>query len=164
MSEGVGPEAQDGGVTIRPAWLEDAETVVALIEELFEPPGRRPRDYTRERAHENLRRYLESPDGDVLLALVGDAVVGLATVYVDLPSIRYGLRCWVEDLVVTSSRRSEGIGRRLIDAAVEWARERGCTHLQLESGHGRKDAHRFYRSNGVPEYGLVFKRVIERDS
>lgn len=161
MSGGVGGGPGSAVVTIRPASLEDTDTVVALIEELFEPPGRQPPDYTRERAHENFRRYVEGPDGDVLLALAGDTVVGLATVYVDLPSIRYGLRCWVEDLVVTSSQRSGGIGRRLVDAAVEWARERGCTHLQLESGHGRKDAHRFYRASGVPEYGLVFKRVIE---
>jgi GNAT superfamily N-acetyltransferase len=164
MSGGRVRKARDTDVTVRPASLKDAKTVVLLIEELFEPPGRRPPDYTRERAHENLRRYLEGPDGDVLLALAGDTVVGLATVYIDLPSIRYGLRCWVEDLVVTSSRRSGGVGRRLVDAATEWARERGCTHLQLESGHGRKDAHRFYRANGVPEYGLVFKRVIEPGS
>lgn len=164
MSEGDRAVAGHGAVTIRPASLEDEEAVIPLIEELFEPPGHQPPDYTRQRAHENFRRYLESPDGDVLLAIAGDAIVGLATVYVDLPSIRYGLRCWVEDLVVASSHRSEGIGRRLIDAATEWARDRGCTHLQLDSGHGRKDAHRFYRANGVPEYGLIFKRVIEPES
>lgn len=160
MSDAVDEAARSAGLTIRPASLEDEGVVLDLIEVLFEPPGKRPPDYTRERAHESFRRYVESPDGDVLLALAGGGVVGLATVYVDLPSIRFGLRCWVEDLVVTSSRRSGGVGRLLLDAATDWARERGCTHLELDSGHGRKDAHRFYRANDVLEDGLVFKRVI----
>lgn len=61
---------------------------------------------------------------------------------------------------MTSSRRSEGVGRLLVDAATEWARERGCTHLELASGAGRVDAHRFYRREGMDE-NRVFKREIE---
>jgi GNAT superfamily N-acetyltransferase len=79
----------------------------------------------------------------------------LASVYVDLPFIRFGKRCWLQDLVVTASRRSEGIGAMLLDAATDWARGRGCTHLELASGAGRKDAHRFYLREGMVE-GRVF--------
>ena len=149
-------------MNVRPASLSDEETVLTLMEELFEPPGRRPTGYTRERASDGFRRYVESPDGDVLLAMEGDEAVGLAAVYVDIRSIRFGLRCWLEDLVVTSSKRSGGVGRRLLDAATEWARERGCTHLELDSGHGRKDAHRFYIEQGMAQNGLIFTRSIER--
>ena len=98
---------------------------------------------------------MEHPDADVLLALDGDVIVGLASVYLDLPFIRFGKRCWLQDLAVTSSRRSEGIGGTLLDAAAAWARERGCTHLELASGAGRKDAHRFYEAQGM-EGGKVF--------
>ena len=145
-------------LTIRPATLADEATALDLLEELFAPPGRRPPDYTRERAQANFRRYIESPDGDVLLALADGAFLGLASVYVDLPSIRFGQRCWLEDLVVASASRSQGIGRQLLDAATEWARERGCTHLELDSGNARKDAHRFYLAQGMAQDGLVFTR------
>jgi GNAT superfamily N-acetyltransferase len=91
----------------------------------------------------------------VLLAVEGGAIVGLASVYADIHSIRYGKRCWLQDLVVTSSRRSKGIGELLLDAATEWARQRGCTHLELASGTGRKDAHRFYLAQG-----FMFTRQI----
>lgn len=152
---------QAPALTIRPAKLADEAGSLNLIEELFEPPGRRPLHYTRERAREAFRRYLENPDADVLLAVSGSAIIGLATVYVDLPSIRFGLRCWLEDLVVTSSHRSRGAGRLLLDAATAWARERGCTHLELDSGHGRKDAHRFYIEQGMAQDGLVFGRRLD---
>ena len=154
---------QAPSVTIRAATLADEAAALDLMEELFEPPGGRPPRYTREWAREAFRRYLENPDADVLLAVEGDALVGLATVYVDLPSIRFGLRCWLEDLVVTSAMRSGGIGRLLLDAATAWARERACTHLELDSGHGRKDAHRFYIEQGMAQNGLIFSRRIDRE-
>ena len=90
----------------------------------------------------------------------GDTIVGLASVYADFLSIRYGKRCWLQDLVVSKSRRSEGIGALLIRAAREWARERGCTHLELASGAGRKEAHRFYLSQGMAE-AKVFTLDVE---
>ena len=90
-------------------------------------------------------------DADVLLALDGEKAVGLASVYADILSIRYGPRCWLQDLIVTSTDRGRGIGAKLLEAASDWARERGCTHLELASGDGRKDAHRFYRAQGMSQ-------------
>ncbi|HTD27121.1 MAG TPA: GNAT family N-acetyltransferase, partial [Candidatus Elarobacter sp.] len=90
------------------------------------------------------------------------AIIGLASVYVDLESIRFGRRCWLEDLVVTARRRSQGIGRRLLDAATTWARERGCTHLELNSAVTRTDAHRFYLASGMTQTSLNFGRELER--
>ena len=86
--------------------------------------------------------------------------MGLASVYADFLSIRYGKRCWLQDLVVSKSRRSEGICARLLTAAADWARERGCTHLELASGAGRKDAHRFYLAQGMAQ-GMVFTLDVE---
>jgi GNAT superfamily N-acetyltransferase len=59
-------------------------------------------------------------------------------------SVRFGYRAWVEDLAVDPDRRSQGIGKALLDAAKAWARERGATHLELDSAETRADAHRFY--------------------
>ncbi len=130
------------------------------MEELFKAPGIKPPDYSTERAARGFQRYLESDDGDVLLAEEEGELVGLASVYVDIPSIRFGTRCWLEDLVVTSRRRSTGIGARLLDEATAWARERGCTHLELDSGNARKAAHRFYIDQGMEQQSLVFHLPI----
>jgi len=144
---------------IRPAILADEAAVLALIEELFEAPGVRPRGYSLDRGREGFRSAVEHTDAAILLARDGESVVGLASVYLDPPFIRFGRRCWLQDLVVTSSRRSEGIGGLLLAVATEWARERGCTHLELVSGAGRKDAHRFYLRKGMTQ-GMVFSQEI----
>ena len=147
-------------VTIRPATLADEEAALHLIKELFAAPGGTPPDYTRERASVGFRYAVEQADADVLLAMTGDEVIGLASMYVVFPSIRFGLRCYLQDLVVTPSRRSRGIGRLLLDAASEWAREHGCHHLALDSGTRRRDAHRFYIAQGMSQEGLVFNRIL----
>jgi GNAT superfamily N-acetyltransferase len=148
-------------IAVRSAMPADEAPVLGLFEELLDPPGRRPRDYTRTRGAAGFRHALANPAADILLGVSEDgSIVGLASVYVDLESIRFGRRCWLEDLVVTAGRRGQGIGRRLLDAATAWARERGCTHLQLNSAAARKDAHRFYLANGMAQVSLNFGREI----
>ena len=136
-------------LTVHPATADDQAAVLDLVEELFTPPGSRPPNYRRERAAYAFRHATEAFDADVLVAVDDGRIVGLASVYVDLETIRFGRRCWLEDLVVTASRRGEGIGHRLLDAAAAWAREHRCTHLGLASAAARKDAHRFYVANGM---------------
>jgi len=146
--------------TIRPARFDDEAEVIPLIEELFVTPGSKPRDYSRERAAEAFRGAVSNDRADVLLAFGGGRAVGLASVYVDIFSIRYGRRCFVEDLVVLPDQRGKGVGAQLLEAACDWGRRFGCEHLQLNSGNGRGDAHRFYASNGMEQDALVFTKQL----
>ena len=148
-------------ITIRTARFDDEVEVLPLIEELFVAPGRRPAGYTRARAQEAFRRAVGNQQSDILLAFDGDTPAGAATVYVDTISIRYGLRCWVEDLVVLPAQRGGGVGKLLLDAAIDWARAHGSDFVQLHSGLGRKDAHRFYLANGMEQDSLVFTKNLE---
>jgi GNAT superfamily N-acetyltransferase len=147
-------------ISVRPATLDDEESVLALIEELFVPPGAQAAGYTIERGRAGFHHAVLDPAVDVLLAMDGERIVGLASVYADILSIRYGPRCWLQDLIVTATARSQGAGKALLDAATDWARDRGCTHLELASGAGRKDAHRFYLREGMSQ-SYQFSRTIE---
>lgn len=136
-------------IEVRAATLADEEAALDLIPQLFEPPGGPPPEYSRERGSIGFRWAVEQGNADVLLAFDGDDLVGLSSVYADIQSIRYGPRCWLQDLVVRDDRRGQRIGGQLIRASANWAREHGCTHLELASGAGRVDAHRFYRAQGM---------------
>jgi GNAT superfamily N-acetyltransferase len=131
-------------VEVRAASPGEEEAILPLYEWLFAPPGSVPAQWDPRRAAVALREAIASHDAAVLLAHDGGELVGLCTAYQDLHSVRYGYRAWVEDLAVHPGRRSEGIGKALLDAARDWARERGATHLELDSGEARLDAHRFY--------------------
>jgi GNAT superfamily N-acetyltransferase len=129
---------------VRVAEVGEEGRIVPLYEWLFAPPGSKPGSWDPRRAEVALRQAIDSHDSAVLVADDGGELVGFITAYQDLHSVRYGYRAWVEDFAVHPGRRSEGIGKALLDAAKDWARERGATHLELDSGDARLDAHRFY--------------------
>ena len=51
-------------------------------------------------------------------------------------------------LAVRESCRGKGIGKVLMDAAENWAKEIGATGVRLNSGATRTNAHDFYRHIG----------------
>ena len=147
-----------GPVAIRAAGAEETDEVIGLYDWLFDPPGGPPPDWDPAAAGARLRVAIDGEDSIVLVADAGDgALAGFCTAYIDLLSVRYGLRCWVEDLAVDPGRRSQGIGAALLAAGRDWAREHGATHFELDSGLAREDAHRFYERDGGGSRGISFQ-------
>jgi GNAT superfamily N-acetyltransferase len=131
-------------VTIRTARTDEIDQVVAAYDWLFAPPGSKPPMWDPYAAAERLAGAIEHDAAEVFVADVDGAIAGFVTVYDEFDSVRFGHRAWVEDLAVDPERRSQGLGKGLLDAAKDWARERGATHLELDSAETRADAHRFY--------------------
>ncbi len=129
---------------IRSALIGESAALVATYDWLFAPPGSKPPSWDPEQAAARLTRASHADDAEVLVAVERGEVVGLCTVYLDIESVRFGQRAWVEDLAVDPAQRSRGHGKALLDAAKAWARDRGATHLELDSSEARADAHRFY--------------------
>ncbi len=89
----------------------------------------------------------------LLIAVDGAEIVG---------SGQLGLTQWsngrhraeLQKLLVRAERRGEGIGRLLVAALHDAARERGRTLLMLDTRRGSA-AERFYRGLGYQELGVV---------
>lgn len=62
--------------------------------------------------------------------------------------------CWLEDLYVSGPARGGGLGRALIEAAVERARERGCKRIELDVDDANVAALALYESCG---FSTAFK-------
>ena len=118
--------------------------MLGTYEWLFAPPGSVPARWDADHARAAIAQAIEEPECAVLVAAHRGDLLGLCTAYHNLNSVRFGPRCWVEDLAVSPQHRSQGVGKALLDAARDWARDRGATHLELDSGDARADAHRFY--------------------
>lgn len=54
----------------------------------------------------------------------------------------------ISGLIVDQQIRSRGIGKMLLDAAEEWARNHGCVAISVHSNVTREHAHSFYQKNG----------------
>ena len=131
-------------LTIRPAREDEREEVLGMYVWLFDPPGARPQGWEPGHASRALADTLDSDRSTVLVAESGDGLIGFCTAYLSIDSVRFGQRCWVEELAVDPDRRSEGVGAALLAEARRWASAHGATHLKLDSSLARKDAHRFY--------------------
>jgi ribosomal protein S18 acetylase RimI-like enzyme len=72
----------------------------------------------------------------------------VGTLTLALFRIPTGLRAWIEDVIVDSSSRGQGIGEALCMAAIEHAREAGATSVDLTSRPSREAANRLYQRIG----------------
>jgi GNAT superfamily N-acetyltransferase len=146
-------------IQVREALSAEVERLLGMYEWLFSPPGSVPPGWDPERAREAIAEAIGEPTSTVLVAEHRGQLVGFCTAYLELNSVRFGRRCWVEDLAVSPEHRSQGVGGELLDAAEEWARERGATHLELDTGLARTDAQRFYerRNPATKGYGYSWR-------
>jgi GNAT superfamily N-acetyltransferase len=145
---------------IRLARPGEGRALTAAYEWLLAAPGIRPADWSPDVATCRLEAVIADDRSVVLVADENETIVGFATVYLDIVSVRFGQRAWVEDLAVAPNRRSSGIGKALLDAAKSWARDRGAARLELESGQARVDAHRFYERERADDWSRCFRWTL----
>ena len=126
--------------------IETAESVddelVAAFERLIPQLSSSSPPPTRD----ELAALVEGDDTIVFIARVDDTIVGSLTLaFYRIPT---GLKAWIEDVVVDDAARGHGIGRRLNEAALDAARERGAKNVSLTSRSSREAANRLYQRIG----------------
>jgi GNAT superfamily N-acetyltransferase len=138
--------------TFRGARREDGERLAALSEELGYP-------MTAAEAVQRLADLEAHGDHALLVAEDGGRVAGW--IQVSLPRIfETPKSAEIAGLVVDSAERGRGIGRRLVEAAVEWATAKGCVAVRVRSNVVRERAHAFYVREGFRE--IKTQKVLER--
>ena len=86
--------------------------------------------------------------GDTVVLLAGDNPDGLALMRFR-PSIWIEkLECYLGELYVVPDKRGGGIGRALMDAVFEVAREKGAGHIELNTSHDDVAARALYEKLG----------------
>jgi GNAT superfamily N-acetyltransferase len=131
---------------IRAAEPEDADQVTALLGELGYPGS------TVEAVRRRLAVWEDARDSVTLVAENVSGIIGLAAVSVVPYLERDGHWGRISALVVTASCRGQGIGRMLMAAAEELARDCGCVVMEVTSDRSRIDAAALYRSHGYEDW------------
>ena len=67
-----------------------------------------------------------------------------------IPNLTRGNRgiCFIENVVTDKEYRKRGLASKVIDMAVEFAKEHHCYKAILQSGITRSEAHQFYENKG----------------
>ena len=107
-----------------------------------------------------VRQYLEMAGHAVFLAFMDARPVGVATVATTF-GLEYGWLAEMEDLYVVPEERGAGIGRILVQRAVRWSAERGCSAMVVTitpEGQASHDLIGFYAHLGFLDRG---RRLLE---
>ncbi|MEU5787338.1 GNAT family N-acetyltransferase [Micromonospora purpureochromogenes] len=135
-------------VIFREAVRADLPAVIAL---LADDVLGKARDFTEvDEAYERAFADITAdPRNHLIVADEAGELVGCMQITY-IPGLgRHGAeRSLIESVRVRSDLRGRGLGRRMMEWAVDQARQRGCALVQLTTDKTRADAHRFYRSLG----------------
>ena len=110
---------------------------------------------------ERLERVVGNPHAALFVARNGEReIVGsLAILHYTAPVTD---KLWIEDVVVSPSARGVGLGRRLVETAIEWGREKFPTAtVYLTSNPSRTVARALYTSLGFEEYNTGVFRLMK---
>jgi ribosomal protein S18 acetylase RimI-like enzyme len=152
------PEA----LTIRPASEADLPAVLAL----YAQPGMDDGTVMPlADAKAVFARFARYPDYTLYVAEADGAVVGsYALLIMDNLGHLGTPSAVIEDVVVTPDRQGGGIGRRMMQHALDVARDKGCYKAVLSSNMKRERAHAFYDGLGFERHGYSFRIGLERSA
>ena len=140
MSKGAGPSA-----AVRRASVADAPDVAQLLYD-FNTEFSEPTPDVAVLAERLERLLADGDDGTVLL--VGDEPDGLAQIRFRYSLYSGALDAYLEELYVAPAHRGHGMGRALLEAAMDAACTQGATRMELVTSEDDTAARGLYESLG----------------
>jgi ribosomal protein S18 acetylase RimI-like enzyme len=86
--------------------------------------------------------------GEITVLLAGEPPCGLALLRFRPAIFSESLDCYLEELYVATERRGQGLGRALMEAAIEHARNAGAGRMELGTAEDDAAARALYESLG----------------
>jgi GNAT superfamily N-acetyltransferase len=136
-------------ITVRRGEAADARAIAQLLHDFnseFEDPTPGPRVLA-----ERVRELLEAEA--ILVLLAGREPHGLAVLRFRPSLWKDALDCYLEELYVVPERRGQGIGRALMEEAIEVARSEGAGDMHLGTSETDTVARALYERLGFDNRG-----------
>ena len=127
---------------IQTAQLSDLAPIVRLLNTQLQEHDIVLTDQALQRATQGL--IDDHKLGRILTARLDGELAGVAVISFLWTLEHGGPAAWLDEVYVEPSRRGEGIGRKLVEAAMQVARDSGCIALDLEVDAGHEAAERLY--------------------
>jgi ribosomal protein S18 acetylase RimI-like enzyme len=134
-----------------------ASGIIGLIKQYASEPGGGGQGLPAETEAHLIERLKIQPHRLVLLALIGDAPIGVAVCFRGFSTFAAQPLINIHDLAVMPEFRGQGAGGKLIEAVKSIAIEEGCCKVTLEVYTDNESARRLYRRYGFsdPQSGNV---------
>jgi GNAT superfamily N-acetyltransferase len=145
-------------IDIRETQPDDLESIVALLGQLKSSTALHGPVELAE-VQKTYREMMRQPRVyRSFVAVEQQHVIGVLSMVLYKTLLHGGGTALINELVVSRSFRSRGVGRKLIERAVADARERGMDEIEVGTEQGNKTARRFYGSVGFDREYVLFGR------
>jgi GNAT superfamily N-acetyltransferase len=148
----IAPPPPEPKLKLRDAKPSDAPRLVELIHELGH-------EINEKQVRKNLVALKKSGETPIVAAL-DKMVVGMCGVGRRVVIHRPAPLGRITALVVSKQAQGHGIGRKLVEAAEDWMRKKGCQLVEVTSNDRRADAHAFYRHLGYERSSIRFFKKL----
>lgn len=131
----------------------------ALRPDLFQASGSKFRD-------DELLELLQDPKRPIFVYEEEGQVLGhlFLQVHQEDSSVLTPVKTvFIDDLCVADAARGKGIGRKLYQWAVDWAKKEGAYHLTLHVWNDNQGALRFYEALGMTPQFTSMELILEED-
>ena len=137
----------------------DIPELVELLNSLFEQEAEfEPNSETQSKALSKI--ILDSKIGIILIAKDDDKILGMVNLLFTESTALGSKVALLEDMVVLSSSRGEGIGSQLIDYAISEAKKAGCKRITLLTDIKNTKAQSFYQKKGFVKSKMTPYRLL----
>jgi GNAT superfamily N-acetyltransferase len=98
--------------------------------------------------------------GVVFKATFERKIVGMVSLLFSESTALGGRVAMLEDMVIDTSVRGQGVGKRLIDYALKEAKNLSCKRITLLTDENNHIAHNFYVKNGFKKSTMIPFRLM----
>ena len=132
-------------LTIRKADISDTDHIINLLTDY--------RTFYRLDTNLNeltsfVKARIQNAESVILLAFAGRKAVGIAQLYPCFTTLGLGKLWILNDLFVSDTQRSQGIGKALLDETIRFAKKDGAKRVDLKTEHDNFSAKTFYEKYG----------------
>lgn len=139
---------------IREATENDLEVILNLY---AQPAMDNGKVLSIEDAKNIFNRMQQYPNYTVYVALLNSKVVGTFALLIMDNLAHIGTPSGVvEDVAVDENYHGQGIGKKMMQFAMQECQKYGCYKIVLSSNVKRTQAHQFYESLGFRQHGISF--------
>ena len=97
------------------------------------------------------KEFLKDPRHRLVVALEDNIVVGFVSAVIYLHPDKSAPELWINEVGVAHTHQRQGIGKRLLQAVLEEARQSGCTEAWVLTDRENTPAMTLYKSMGGTE-------------
>ena len=143
-------------------YLESAEHHAAIDPARYYVPGA---DTILERYRTGEQHPRNGRECITLVAEIDGRIAGFLDARIERPfdpMHRPMVYCYVAEIAVSAGRRSQGIGRQLMQAAEQWGREKGANVVSLEYNSKNPRAAAFYERIGYETATVIALKWLQK--